>query len=125
MSCNYGAGCTLSVADAGNTTNPGLWNSAESDLVQSSTATLSAGTEGYGIQATTTGAGSGGTLTVATTYDKSGSNVGGLTLGGATLISSSLPIGSREVVVTHKAAIGILTAGGSYADTITYSCTGN
>jgi len=88
-------------------------------------ATLSAGTEGYGIQAATTGTGSGGTLSINPIYDKAGNNVGGLTTGGATLASSTIAVTNREVVVTHKAAISTLTNAASYKDTITYSCVGN
>ncbi|MFA6494859.1 MAG: hypothetical protein WC246_00640 [Candidatus Paceibacterota bacterium] len=125
MSCNYGAGCTLSVNDAGDTTNPGLWNSVASHLVPSADATLSAGVEGYGIQGAGTAAGTGGTLTIATKYLQTGNVVGGLSVSTVTLASSAAPISGKEVVVTHKAAISGLTSAGSYADTITYGCTGN
>lgn len=131
MSCNYGAGCTLSVLDAGSGANPGLWNASASSLIKSpdasyiATSTLAAATEGYGLQATTTAAGSGATLGIATRYNQTGNTVGGLTTSNQTIVSSTLPISGREVVVTHKAAIAGLTAAGSYTDTITYSCTGN
>jgi hypothetical protein len=125
MSCNYGAGCTLSVTDAGDGTNPGLWNSSASHLIPSADATLSAGTEGYGIQGAGTAAGSGGTLTIASKYLQTGNTVGGLSLTTQTLASSAAPISGKEVVVTHKAAISGLTSAGSYTDTITYGCTGN
>lgn len=125
LSCNYGAGCVLQVNDAGGGGNPGLWNATASDIIQSQTATLSAGTEGYGIQATTTAAGSGAALSVSATYNKTGNDVGGLALSAATLGSASAPISGREILVTHKAAIGALTAAGSYTDTITYGCVGN
>jgi hypothetical protein len=126
MSCNYAAGCTLTVDDAGDASNPGLYKSVSpTDLINSQTATLSAGTEGYGIQAATTANGSGGTLTLSGTYNKTGNNVGGLNLAATALASSTEPISGREVTVTHKAAITGLNKAGSYADTITYSCTGN
>ncbi|MEW5805153.1 MAG: hypothetical protein AB1721_00255 [Patescibacteria group bacterium] len=126
MSCNYASGCTLNVDDAGDTSNPGLYKSvAPTDLIDSQTATLSAGTEGYGIQAATTANGSGGTLTLAGVYNKTGDNVGALNLAATALASSTEPISSREVTITHKAAISGLNKAGSYADTITYSCTGN
>ncbi|OGY39024.1 MAG: hypothetical protein A2418_02345 [Candidatus Brennerbacteria bacterium RIFOXYC1_FULL_41_11] len=125
MSCNYGAGCDLNINDAGGGGNPGLWNSSASDIVQSADATLSAGTEGYGIQAATTANGSGGVLYPSVNYWVTGDNVGGLTLGTSVLASSSVPISGREITVIHKAAISGLTAAGSYADTITYGCVGN
>src|SRR3989339_897585 len=121
-SCNYAAGCTISVYDVGQGAGqPGLYSESAGDLVESATAGLSAGTEGYGIQAATTGTGSGGTLTLNAIYDKSGDNIGGLFTSGSAeqLASSTLPIANREVQVTHKAAISGLTKAGAYADTIT------
>lgn len=132
MACtNSSAGCTLYVKDAGSGSNAGLWNSAASSLIESpdssfsATSTLVAGTEGYGIQATTTTAGSGATLTIATRYNQSGNTVGGLATTTLTLASASATSSGREVIVTHKAAIAAGTPAGSYSDTITYECTAN
>ena len=124
-SCTYAGGCTLSVQDAGNGASPGLATTTPAYLIPSATATLSAGTEGYGIQAVTTAVGSGAVLVVSSVYDKTGNDVGGLTIANTTLASSTSAFSNREILVTHKAAIGILTNAGSYTDTITYSCTGN
>ncbi|MDD5547407.1 MAG: hypothetical protein PHN74_00695 [Candidatus Pacebacteria bacterium] len=124
-SCTYSGGCTLYVKDSGDTTSPGLYKSASpTDLILSSTATLIAGTEGYGIQASVSG-GSGSALTVSATYDKSSNNVGGLSLTNATLANSTGSYTDRAVTVVHKAAVSYLTTAGSYSDTITYSCVGN
>ena len=131
FSCTYAGGCTLSVKDGGNGTNPGLTTtptyiigSADSNFAD--TATLVAGiTEGYGIQAVTTTAGSGGIVLVYTRYKQIGDAVGGLELTNQGLASSSVAITDREVAVTHKAAISGLTQAGSYQDVITYSCVGN
>lgn len=130
ISCaNSASGCTLSVNDAGSGSNPGLWSSP--NLIESpngayaATAVLSAGTEGYGIQATTTAVGSGGTLGIASRYLQTGNTVGGLATTTITLASSTSASTNREVIVTHKAAIATATPGGSYSDTITYSCTAN
>ncbi len=130
MSCSNSAnGCTLSVKDAGSGANPGLWSSP--NLIESpngaysATATLSAGVEGFGIQATTTATGSGGTLGVPSRYLQTGNTVGGFLITDTTLASSTSPSTNKEVVVTHKAAIATVTPGGSYSDTITYSCTAN
>jgi len=132
MSCNYALGCTLSVQDDGNTINPGLNSAAATYLIGSANAawddtdTLVLGTEGYGIQATTTGSGSGGTLTIAARYDQTGDNVGGLEITDVDVSSSSAPIANRETVIKHKAAIsGLTKAAADYTDTLTYSCTGN
>ncbi len=126
LSCNSAAGCTLSVADAGSGGAPGLYKSAApTGLIPSTDATLSAGTEGYGIQAATSSAGTGAVLTLASSYSVSGNVVGGLTLAAKPLASSTAPTANRAIAVYHKAAIGVLTKAGSYADTITYSCLGN
>ena len=125
ISCNYAAGCIVYVKDLGDTSNPGLYSSGAGDLIDSSTATLSAGTEGYGIQAATTSAGSGGTLTLAAVYKKTGDDVGGLAIANQALASSSTSISGRTVVVEHKVAISGLNKAGTYVDTITYECTGN
>ncbi len=130
MSCsNSASGCTLSVKDAGSGANPGLWSSPNliesPNVAYSATTTLAAGTEGYGIQATTTATGSGGTLGIASRYLQTGNIVGGLATTTLTLVSSTSASTGREVVVTHKAAIATATPSGSYSDTITYSCTAN
>ncbi len=127
ISCNSGGGCTFYVQDAGNGVSPGLYAAAATStpLIPSATATLSPGTEGYGIQAATSSNGTGGLLSVSPTYLKTGNNVGGLNLTSTPLASSSAPIANKEVVITHKAAISGLTKAGSYSDTITYSCLGN
>jgi len=132
MSCNYASGCTLKVQDDGNATNPGLYSTTVAYLIGSAdaayadTATLAAGTEGYGIQGSTNANGSGGTLTIATRYNQTGNAVGGFEITDQSISSSTEPIASRETVVKHKAAISDLTkAATDYADTLTYSCTGN
>jgi len=122
---NANTGFTLTVRDEGSGTNPGLYNSIGSYLVASSTATLAASTEGYGIQGATNGNGSGGTITIAATYDKTSNDVGGLQRTAQTLATAGSPVNLREVVVTHKASVSGLTKAGSYNDTLTYICTGN
>jgi hypothetical protein len=131
VSCNPAAGCRIQIRDQGSGAYPGLYNSAASYLIPSpnsafsATATLVAGTEGYGIQATTTTAGSGGTLSLNSRYVQTGNTVGGLTTTTLTLASSSQPTANREVVVTHKVAISGLTPAGLYQDIITYECVSN
>jgi len=140
MSCNNEtAGCTLSINDLGDGTNGGLWNSTSSNLLESpnaafaATATLAAGTEGFGIRATTGTAGGGQIFTLLDRFDVSadgelggaGADVGGLTTTTLTLASTTASTSGREVIVVHRAAIATLTAGGTYNDTITYSCLAN
>ncbi len=131
VSCNPSGGCTVTIKDQGNGTNGGLWNSSASYLIPSpaagfpNTASLSAGTDGYGIQAATTSAGSGSTLSLNSIYNQTGNTVGKLTTTTQTLASSSSPTANREIVVTHKAAVSGLAPSGSYADTITYNCSAN
>jgi len=131
VSCNPAAGCATQINDQGSGTQPGLWNSSASYLIPSpnaafnATATLVGGTRGYGIQAATTTAGSGATLTLNSRYNQTGNTVGGLTTTTIQLASSTSPVANREVVVTHKAAVEGLTPAGSYSDTITYTCVSN
>ncbi len=131
VSCNPAAGCQVQINDAGDGTNGGLWNSSASYLIPSpasgfpSTATLSAGTDGYGIQAATTGAGSGGTFTLNSIYNQTGNTVGRLSTTTVQLASTTQPAANREIVVTHKAAVSGLAPAGSYTDTITYTCVSN
>lgn len=132
VSCNPGAGCTVTIRDQGDGTNGGLYKStAPTYLIPSpaagfpATSTLVAGTDGYGIQAATTTAGSGGTLSLNSIYTYGGNTVGRLATTSQTLASSSQPVSNREVVVTHRAAVSGLAPAGSYADTITYSCSSN
>jgi len=125
MSCSGGLGCSLYISDAGDGANPGLATTTPAYLIPSGTSTLATYTEGYGVQATTTATGSGGTLGIPATYNRIGDDVGGLALTNMTIASSTIAITDREVVVTHKASVSGATTPGSYVDTITYSCVGN
>ncbi len=134
MSCsNTSAGCTLSIADTGNGSNPGLATTTPAYLIPSPdaafnpTAVLAAGTEGYGITATTTAGGSGGSLAIYSRYnvDSGGNTVGGLKITDFGLASSSAAVSNRQLIIKHKAAISGTTQAANYVDTITYSCTAN
>ena len=131
LTCNPANGCTLNVKDGGNGTSPGLTTTptyiiGSANASFADTDTLAAGTEGYGIQAVTTSAGT-GTVTplIYTRYKQTGQNIGGFELTNQGLASSSAPISGREIVVTHFAAISGLTGGGTYQDIVTYSCAAN
>jgi hypothetical protein len=112
-------GFQINVKDAGNGTNPGLYKSiSPTYLIQSSDATLSAGTDGYGIQATTTNS----SISINVKYNKSGNDVGGLSLTDVVLATSSVAVSSSTIDVKHKAGVSVLAPTGSYQDTITYTC---
>ena len=132
LSCNTGLGCTLTVLDEGNGANPGLATTSPAYIIGSANSSfvdeiqLIAGTEGYGIQASSTSEGSGGSITVLRKYSSSTyAGVGGLERTAQTLASSTVQISNRSVLVTHWAAISGTTQAGIYNDTITYSCTQN
>jgi len=126
LSCNTGLGCTLSVQDQGNGVSPGLSTSSPAYLIPSADGLVIAGTENYGIQASSTAEGSGGVLKVATKYGSTTyAGIGGLLRTATTIASSTAQISNKSILVTHWAAISGTTQAGLYADTITYSCTGN
>jgi hypothetical protein len=96
------------------------------------TSTLQSGTDGYGIKAATTTNGSGGEITTNTRYNKyyleafdASDAVGGLIYGTSSAIviaSSTEAVTSKEIVVTHKAAVSSSATPGDYKDTILYTC---
>jgi len=123
ISATSTSGVSISVNDTGNNTNPGLYKSTSPTyLIQSQDATLSAGTDGYGIQVATTTAGTGATLSLSSKYNKTGNAVGGLTTTTIQLASSTADLTNREIIIKHKAAISFGVPVGSYSDTITYTC---
>ena len=123
MSCNVGIGCNLSINDS----SAGLATSSPAYTIPTTRGTLSVGTEGYGIIATTTATGSGGALSIKSIYlnNFNGNAVGELNTTSTVLASSTASVSNREVVVKHKAAVSGNTQAASYTDTITYSCTQN
>ncbi len=111
----------ISVGDG---SGPGLATTSPAHLIPSpnavfsETAGLSGGTEGYGIQATTTG-----TITIATRYLQTGDNVGGLASTSAAVVASSSSAVTDEIVeIIYKAAVASDTQAGVYEDTVTISC---
>ena len=111
----------MSVKDVGDfSTTPCLHSTNTTDIIASADATLVAGTEGYGIQATST------TLTINPIYNKIGNDVGGLTIGGLDVSSSTGPISAETTIIKHKAAISATTQeANDYSDVLIYSCLGN
>ncbi|MFC2145053.1 hypothetical protein ACFLQQ_01855 [Actinomycetota bacterium] len=119
MSTNGTNGYTVTVKDEGDASDPGLWSAAADNLIASATAALSAGTEGYGIQASGSGA------TIDSVYDKTGNDVGALSRIAQTLATNTGPADGDTVTVTHKAAISNITEPEDYVDTITYNVIAN
>src|SRR5687768_7321368 len=125
---NAGSGTVVTVRDA----NAALKRISTTDTIPSSTATLVAGTPGYGIcvfSVTQDGASPTSFTSVApfasTCTKTTGHSVGGLTTSAQPILQSTgaLKGGSSEILV--KAAIGPATASGSdYADTVTFIATG-
>ena len=112
-------GFQIQVKDAGNGTNPGLYKSTSPTyLILSSDATLTAGTDGYGIQATTTNS----SISINPKYNKSGNDVGGLSLTNVVLATSSVAVSNAQIDIKHKASASFLAPTGNYQDTITYTC---
>jgi len=119
-------GYVIQVNDSGDGVNPGLYNSDASYVIGSvdssynNTGTLSAGTEGYGIQGSSAGA------TIDARFNQTGNDVGGLETTPVNFAShSSTMNSSHTITVTHKAAISSWTSAGTYTDTVTYIATGN
>lgn len=129
LSTNAKDGASITVNDTGSGTTPGLYNSLAPHTIASATATLAAGTEGYGINAALTStAGTGGvvgSMSVSSPYNGTGDSVGGLTLTPTTLATTTTPIYLNTVQVNYLAAISVVTPAGIYTDNVTYLATGN
>lgn len=136
VSCNSANGCSLTLRDQGNGNGTsgngggGLYKSlAPTDTIESgggASSTLSAGTDGFGVQAFTSTAGSGAGLSVVSRYvGLSGNDVGNVSTTNITVASGSSPLSGREFAVNAVAAVAALTRAGTYTDTLIYSCTGN
>ncbi len=117
VSTNATGGYTMRIRGTGDTTNDGLYNSSAGTLIDSVGATLSAGTEGYGFQASST------TASVDAKYDLTGNAVGELATTNQTLSTNSGPVTSEETVGRFKATISGSTTAGSYSDTVYFSVT--
>lgn len=121
IASNAAGGYTINVQDQGDGTSPGLYSASSGKVIASSTKTLSAGTEGYGIQCAVTGTGN-----AVSPYNVTGNNVGGLSCTTASPMASSTgPVDNDALTVTYKAAISNSTPAGSYVDTITYVAAGS
>lgn len=123
-STNAGSGYVITVHDAGNTTNPGLYNSVATYLLGSANATYDNTADlnsvaGYGVQA------SSATATIAADYNQSGTTVGGYKLTAKQIASYGGPASAQQVTLVHKAKVLGSAPAGSYSDTITVIATAN
>ena len=125
---NATGGVAITVNDANN----GLKRATTADTIPSSTATLVAGTAGYGVcvfSATQDG-GSPTALTKSSPYNgtctkSTGHAVGAVSTSPATILSSTGQLLAGEAEVLVKASIGAGTAAGpDYEDTLTFIATG-
>ncbi len=133
LSTNAASGAAVTVLSA-NGTNGLVSTSTPADKIASSTATLAAGTAGYGVCVTSTGTGSptqtsGATFTAvspfASTCDATTHQVGGLTTSAQNILTASSAINVAKAAVRVKAAISALTpAHNDYTDTLTFIATG-
>ncbi|MHB8362918.1 MAG: hypothetical protein ACYDBX_04855, partial [Patescibacteria group bacterium] len=117
LSSNASNGSNISVSDI----NAGLYNTADSHKIASSTITLSAGSEGYGINASTTYSG----LNIEYPYNGTGNSVGALSTSSSTLCSATTTLNAASIVVNYLASISNTTPSGPYSDTVTFIATGN
>lgn len=128
MSCNSALGCNLTVSSTVLNGVAGL--ASTTDIIESQTDTnttkvLSAGTDGYGMQVTSTAAGSGAVLGVVSRWVQTGDTVGLVSSTAISVASASSPFSSRELSQTFKAAVSALTQSTNYVNTLTYTCTSN
>jgi hypothetical protein len=124
MGTNAISGYTVTIQDEGSGASDGLYKgSAPTRLIDSASASLVAGTEGYGVK----GVSGTGSPTITAPYLTGGADqVGALQRTAQSLVSYNGPTGSTNQTATLrvKAAISASTPAGSYADTLTLIMTG-
>ena len=100
-----------------------LYKDASNEITSAST-TLSAGTEGYGAQGTTTEA----NVSIDAAYDKydTPNSVGQLQTTDQTFATQTTgPTTGEQCTLRLKATISSITAAGTYNDTLTLTAVGN
>jgi hypothetical protein len=116
-------GYAITVQDAGNATNPGLYNAGATFLIGSAdysynnSADLGA-VAGYGIQCSSASA------TCVAPYNVAGDNVGGYELIATSFATYNGTASAHTVTITSKARVTGATPAGNYTDTVTVICTG-
>lgn len=124
----------LKVYGSATSDNPALYKG--NDLIESptstgvgatgvATTTLVAGTEGFGISATSTAA----NVDIRKDYRwataAANAIVGGLATSSGTektVASSSVALSSAVMTISYQVAVAVTTPGGAYADVVTYDC---
>lgn len=119
VSTNAANGYSIVIKDEGDGADPGLYSSILTHLIGSTTTTLVAGTEGYGLSA------SSDTETISATYDKTSPAVGALSRNFQTLVSNNEPVDAVTTDIDVSTAISGTTPSGTYQDLIILVCTGN
>ncbi|MCP6718036.1 MAG: hypothetical protein KJI70_00610 [Patescibacteria group bacterium] len=128
VNLNSNAVAVLKAQDDGDTSDPGLYYAGGPDLIGSAdgsfgnTSSLGAGTEGYGLQATSTDFGT--AMTIAARYDNASttSDVGGFEITDVNVASSTGAVVDARLILYYQAAISGANLAGSYSDIITYTC---
>jgi len=120
---NAANGYTVTIEGYGDGSTGGLYGTTTSYLVTSTATTLSAGTEGYGAQGTSTNPAK---LKIYSAYDYVGTDqVGALATTPANFASSSSPTTGDTGGLYLKAAISSVTPADTYNDYITLTATGS
>ena len=114
LSTNAESGASISIQD----TRAGLYNIAHAYTIHSNTATLAAGSEGYGVNASSS------SLTVQSPFSGTGDSVGAITTSTQTIASVTSSVNNSTATINYLASISNSTPPGSYSDTITYIATG-
>ncbi len=120
---NAANGYTLTIKDLGDTVLGGLLGTTTEHLIISTTTSpLTAGTEGYGAQGTTTTGG----MSIYSPYNVVGDSVGQLATTSQNFASSSTATAFDQGTLTLKATIhATSTPADTYYDTITLTLTGS
>jgi len=124
VSTNAGTGYTITIRDAGNTTNPGLYNSDAAFMIGSADYSYANSADlgsvaGYGIQCSSASA------ACQSPYNVSGNNVGGYELTATNFATYGGAADGHTITVTSKAKVTGSTPAGTYNDTVTVIATGN
>lgn len=120
VNTNAESGYDLKVDDEGNGADGGLDHETSADFITSAGALLSAGTEGYGLQADSS------TATIDAAYDYWGTDtVGELILTPTQLASNSVKVTDEDTTVKLKVSISGTTVAGEYLDTLIFTISPN
>lgn len=121
VSTNALTGATIAVSDAGSGTNPGLWSSANSELIPAAASTaVTTGSKKYGVYAKNAS-----NLTIAEGFDHDSTSDLAISRTAQTLATAAGPVSAATVDIALISAIDGSTKAGTYADILTVVCTGN